>query len=208
MKLFLASSADKTVYFLKELIPNIGRQVLFISNAADPYEGDISWVDRDREAFKKLGYAINEVDLRTLTPDMFKKSIDVADIVHMCGGSVYYIVALLRERDLEQILTDAIISDQVVYSGTSAGSIIVSRSIKAFSYDVEEEEHTWKVPSHAGLGLINFGIVPHCNNGDFVGEHTKMIEQMPNDPTPLFFLHDAQAIWVNGDSLKVLEYPC
>src|ERR1700733_1205534 len=134
MKLFLASSLDKTLPLLK---PCIGRQdlseikVLFVPNAADPYK-EKWWVDLDRNEFLELGYKVNEVDIRTMGEAEFSKALAEADVLHVCGGSVYYLIDLIRKQNLEQVIIDAVKSDRIIYTGTSAGSIIVSESIAAF----------------------------------------------------------------------------
>jgi len=204
MKLFLASSIDKTLPLLNKLAPGHGKNVLFVANAADPYTGDKFWVDSDRNAFKKLGYQIHEADLRETTPQQLEKLLKENNILHICGGSVYYLAALLAEKGLDKTVINAIRNETVVYTGTSAGSIIVSKNLKPFSYDQEEKEFVKKVSDHKGLEIIDFGIVPHCNNPDFINEHQKIIEQMPNDAVPLFFLQDSQAIWVEDDCFKLL----
>jgi peptidase E len=206
MKLFLASSADKTLSSLGTLVPNIGKKVLFVANAADPYVGtDTFWINWDRGKFAELGYKLTEVDLRETTPEQFEKLLQAHDILHICGGSVYYLINLLRTKNLEMALVKAVRDETIVYTGTSAGAIIPSESIRAFSYDDEEREHVAKVPDHRGLGLIPFGIMPHSNNADFGDEHKKIVDHMSDDPTALFFIHDHQAIWVNGDTIKFLE---
>lgn len=205
MKLFLASAINKTLPLLSKVAPDHGKNVLFISNAADPYVGDKWWVDWDRDAFKHLGYNVHEADLRDITPEHLGEFLKVEDILHVCGGNVYYLVALLREKGFERVVVDAIQNNTIVYTGTSAGSMIVSKNLKPFSYDEEEIEHIKKVPDHKGLGVVDFGIIPHCNNADFVDEHKKIVEQMPHDPAPLFFLQDTQAVWVEDDSMKLLR---
>ncbi len=205
MKLFLASSADKTIHKLKELSPETGKKVLFITNAADPYTGPHFWVDNDQNKFTELGYELTEFDLNIENPEALEAKLLEADILHVCGGSVYYITNLIRERGFEEIIVSAIKNNQVVYTGTSAGAIIVSKNIKAFSYDEEEAEHIKKIPDHKGLGLIDFTVVPHCNNPDFIPGHKKMVANMPNDPTPLMFLDDDWAVWVDGGKIEILS---
>ena len=205
MKLFLASSGDKTFHLLKEQVPNVGNKVVFVANAADPYTIDTFWIDWDRDKLKELGYELHELDLRETTPEQLKSTLEVNDILHICGGSVYYILALIREKQLAAVIVDAVQNETIVYTGTSAGSIILSQNVKAFSYDEEEAEQIKKVPDHKGLGILNFGIVPHNNQTDFVRGHQKMVEEMPNDPTALFYIQDHQALWIDGEKMKLLE---
>ncbi|OHA70491.1 MAG: hypothetical protein A3E07_03325 [Candidatus Wildermuthbacteria bacterium RIFCSPHIGHO2_12_FULL_45_9] len=205
MKLFLASAINKTLPLLSKVDPELGKSVLFVTNAADPYTGDKFWVDWDRTAFRELGYKVYEVDLREITPERLEQLLKTEDILHICGGSVYYLIALLREKGFESVILSAIKSNLIVYTGTSAGSIIVSKNIKPFSYDQEEMEHIKKVPDHRGLWVTDFCIVPHCNNVDFVDEHKKIVGCMPNDSEALFFLQDTQAVWIEDNNMRLLK---
>ncbi|HEC30595.1 MAG TPA: hypothetical protein ENI66_01100 [Candidatus Yonathbacteria bacterium] len=205
MKLFLASSADKTVHLLKELLQDSShKEVLLIANAADPYT-DQFLVDLDRNKFEELGYKPNSLDLRKTTPEELQQLLEVNDILHICGGSVYYLMALIREKGFEEIITNAIKNETIIYTGTSAGAIIPSKNIRPFSNDAEEKEYIAKVPDHKGLGILNFAIVPHGDSVDFAEGNKKMIEEMQNDPTALFYIQDHQAVWVEDDAFKLLE---
>lgn len=205
MKLFLASAINKTLPLLSKFAPELGKSVLFVANAADPYTGDRFWVDWDRNIFEELGYQVHEVDLREITPEHLERLLKAEDILHVCGGSVYYLAFLLREGGLDHVIVNALIKNHVFYTGSSAGSIIASKSLKPFSYDPEEMEYIRKVPDHRGLGVIDFVIVPHCNDKDFVRGHKMIVEQMPNDPEPLFFLQDTQAVLIEEDAMRLLR---
>ena len=206
MKLFLASSIDKTATLLTPLLskePKLTR-LLFVANAADPYT-EKWWIDLDRDKFIELGFQLTEIDLRRVSAEEFLKMLNESDELHICGGSVYYLINLIRENNLDKIIINAVKSEKIIYTGTSAGSIIVSRSIAAFSYDEEEKEHIQKVPDKLGLGLIDFTLVPHCNNVDFINEHKKIIEHITKDTDPLIFLQDSQAVLFEGESFKIVS---
>jgi len=206
MKLFLASSLDKTLPFLKNLLSHkeIETKVAFVANAADHYE-DQWWVDIDRKKFKELGYQIIEIDLRKISQNEFSNILKDIKILHVCGGSVFYLMNLIREKGLNQIITDAVKNESIVYTGTSAGSIIASHLIKPFSYDEEEKRFISDDTKYSGLGLINFGIVPHCNNVMFIDENKKIIEHLSENIEPLIFIQDNQAIWVENDTFKIVS---
>ncbi len=176
----------------------------FIENAADPYE-DRFWVDLDKNKFKELGYKPHTLDLRETTPEELEQLLKVNDILHICGGSVYYLIALIREKGLERVITDAIRNETIIYTGTSAGAIIPSKNIRPFSNDTEEKDYVVKVPEHKGLGILNFAVVPHGGSSDFSEGNKKMLEEMQNDSTALFYIQDHQAIWVENDTFKFLE---
>ena len=206
MTLFLASSLDKTLPFLRPLLGNKpATKVALIANASDNATEETWWVDADRNKFRELGYATTNVDLRTISADELTQVLKDVDILHVAGGSVFYLVGLIKKREFENIITDAIKSGSVIYTGTSAGSMIVSRSIAMFAFDEEEKEFLADVPDQKGLGLINFGIIPHCNNAEFVSEYGKIVEHLPIHTEPLIFLQDTQAVWVENDMIKIVS---
>jgi len=204
MKLFLASAIHNTLPLLKTMLPNIGNNVLFIANAADMH-ADKWFVDIDRKAFIEQGYQLTEIDLRETSPEQLDNLMGKADTMHICGGSVYYLVSLLRDKGLDQVIKQAIRDEKIIYTGTSAGSIIVSKNIKPFSYDGEEAPYVKKVPDHTALEIIDFSIMPHINSTDFVEENKKVVENMPKDLEPLFFITDNQTIWIDNNCIQLLS---
>ena len=84
MKLFLASSLDRTVNLLsKKLSKSVkGKRVIFIDNAADNYKGDRWWIKSDKDAFVKIGCNIVEVDIRQISKKDFKLELEKSDIIH------------------------------------------------------------------------------------------------------------------------------
>jgi len=93
MKLFLASSLDKTISLFMKKLPNVSkrRKVLFVANASDSYGGDKWWVESDRKAFSENGFDLSEIDLRNISKDNLTLQLKNADILHICGGSVFFI---------------------------------------------------------------------------------------------------------------------
>ncbi|MEX2090589.1 MAG: Type 1 glutamine amidotransferase-like domain-containing protein [Candidatus Paceibacterota bacterium] len=204
MKLFLASSLDKTISLLKQRIPESAKRVVFVANAADPCD-ERWWVDLDREAFKKHGFKIVEVDLRETDKDQFEQKLKSADILHFCGGSVFYLLSLLKQKDLEGLIVDYVKGDKIIYTGTSAGSIIPSPALDIYKYDTEEGKFYKNESESKGLGLVSFIILPHCNNQDMTENNKNVIEHAHKYSISLLLLHDNQAVWVEGEKLELLR---
>src|SRR3989344_1359351 len=204
MKLFLASSLNKTIALLKERIPESAKRVVFVANAADPCDENW-WVDLDREAFKKSGFEIIEVDLREVDKDKFEQKLKSADILHFCGGSVFYLLSLLKQQDLEGVVIDYVKNNKVIYTGTSAGSIIPSPALDLYKYDTEENKFYKNESESKGLGLVNFVILPHCDNQDMAENNKNVVEHAHKYSISLLLLHDNQAAWVEDNKLELLS---
>ena len=206
MKLFLASSLDKTLHRLKEVAPDVGKKVLFVANAADPYVAtmDLFWIRLDREVFQKEGYQLEEIDLRTSTPEEFDTKIKESDILHIAGGGVYYLIELLKSGGFDKIIIERVKDGSVVYTATSAGSIIASETLATFAPDKEETVMMRDSLNKVGLGLINFVIVPH-NDNPVWGSNEAMVTAMQNNPEALFFLRDNQAVWVDDGGARLVS---
>src|SRR3989344_6002372 len=196
MKLFLASSLDETISLLEPRLnkPVRDNRVLFIANAADPIENPW-WVDLDRKKFLDAGYKITETDLRELSQEEFVRSLENSDIVHVCGGSVFYLLSVFKKNMLGDAIVKAVRENKIIYTGTSAGSIVVSKSNEIYKHDPDEVRFVDMVSDFSGLGLVDFVIAPHCGKADFVEANKAVVEHMPEFPYPMIFLHDNQVVY-------------
>jgi len=209
MKLFLASSIDKTLsLFLPKLSkPANKTKVVFVANAADPYK-DKWWIDLDRQAFKKAGFQLSEVDLREISKDDFAKELDSADILHIGGGMVFYFLLLIREKRMDEVIKNYVLRDKIIYTGTSAGSIIAAPSVELYKYrkyDEEEIEFAEKISDFSGLGFVNFIILPHAGRKESDEVHKDMLEHLAEYSAPVILLHDNQAVWVEDENIKIIK---
>jgi peptidase E len=209
MKLFLASSFDQSVLSFKKIFGSRkGWEVIFIANASDTHKGDTWWVNTDRQAFIKLGCKVIDTDLRTVSKKDFKKLLGTSSIIHFCGGSVLYLINLLRERGFDKLVTSFVRNDKLIYTGTSAGSMIAAEDLKLSYFDPEEKEYinVEKIKDFSGLKLVNFLIIPHTNNKDFTEGNSKMMSDVTNikSKQPLIFIYDGQAVLVEDGNVKII----
>ena len=205
MRLFLASSINKTAKLIPEFTKVKNGIVLFVANASDCDIGDKWWIDADREALKEVGFTIKDIDLRNISKENFEIELNNSDIIHFCGGSVLYLISLLRQKGFDNALIDAVRNNKIIYSGTSAGSMITAADLSLSAFDPEEPEDYKKEQNYLGLGLVNFLIIPHCNSKDFTGSNQKMVKEVPNFSQPLIFIYDNQAVFVQDDNFKIIS---
>ena len=204
MKLFLTSALSQTIGLLKDRIADSADRVLFITNAADPF--DVTpWVDADREAFKNNGFKVEDVDLRTYNLDQFEMKLKNADIIHFCGGSVFYLLSLLKNKGFEDIIIKYVKNEQIIYTGTSAGSIIVAPTCDIYQYDTDENPFYKNSDEAKGLDLAHVVILPHCNNPEFTENNKNVVAHASTYHIPLLLLHDNHALWVGDSIFEVLQ---
>ncbi len=210
MKLFLASAFDQSLASFKKIFGSQkGRKVIFIANASDTHKGDTWWIETDRQAFIKLGCEIIETDLRTISKGDFERRLKTSDIIHFCGGSVLYLIDLLRRKKFDKLVVSFVKKGQIIYTGTSAGSMIAAADLILSYFDPEEKEYVdvESIKDFSGLKLVNFLIIPHTNNKDFSGGNSKMVTELPDIKSrqPLIFIYDGQAVFVNDEGVRIIN---
>lgn len=178
--------------------------MLFIGNAADVYE-DKWWVDLDRKAFQNHDYEVVERDFRDISKEELSSALSEVDVVHICGGSVFHILSLLKENDFLQIIKKAVVDNEIIYTGTSAGSIIASERVGLYLYDDEEKKFLKENADFTGLGFVNFLIIPHADSEDFVESNKDMVGHAADINLPIVVLKDNQAVWVEDDKIQFLS---
>ncbi len=78
------------------------------------------------------------------------------DIIYMIGGNTFYLLKELKEKNLVEKIIQAI-NNGVIYIGSSAGSIILGKTIEtALPYD----ENWVNLIDFKGLNIVN-GIIYH-----------------------------------------------
>lgn len=202
MRLFLAS-ANNTLSLLAKNIPKAAK-VIFIENASDNYSGDKWWIKADREALEKIGCKITGTDLRSVSKEILKKQLAQSDLIHFCGGNVLYLISLLKKNGLDSVVIEKVREGKIVYSGTSAGSMIAAPNLSLSKYDDEDAEFAKTLTDFKGLDLVNFLIIPHNNNKDFLESNKKMLSHLAENLIPLVFLDDNHAVWVEDNKFEIL----
>ena len=104
-----------------------------------------------------------------ITEYHYEENIDFSsyDIIYMIGGNTFYLLKELGEKNLAEKIIQAI-NNGVIYIGSSAGSIILGKSIEtALPYD----ENWVNLVDFEGLNIVDGIIIPHANRKqDFIKE--------------------------------------
>lgn len=201
MKLFLTSNTitENLVSDFEKLIGTSikGLKVAFIPDAADgtPPDNDISWVAEERQELIDLyGWKITDFILKDSTVEDLI-ALHSFDVVYVNGGFSGYLAQMMRKSGFDKILPELLEKD-IVYVGSSAGSMVMSDIQDASSWYVSEPEpEAINVP---GLGYIDFQIYPHIQdkNIEEIKEHCK-------SRYTYYLLRDGNAIAIDGDNKKL-----
>lgn len=181
-------------------------KVLFIENAGDPFPDD-GYIDPDIKAFKKLGFKVNKCDLRKVDKKQFQALVWGNDVIHFCGGSALYLMNLLREKGLDEIVVNSVNKGDIVYSGTSAGSMIAAKSIELCKDDIDERDakQKSKQKNYNGLGLTSIYLVCHSQDKRYVKSSQALCKQLPKNNFPVIFVNDGMAIWQWQEFMELLK---
>ena len=194
MKLFIASTFSDTVKLFVQR--QHGGKVLFIANPCDPFKNKY-WVNKDYQAFVNNGtFEIERCDLRTMDALALEDKLQGINILHVCGGSVLYILDLLHKKGMHIVIQEAI-RRGVIYTGTSAGSIIMAPDVSFGADDIDEHDAgmVGKVKDFRGLGMIPYFPQCHAQEKYYFKSIKRVIPLLSKNKTPILFMNDNHAAW-------------
>ena len=97
------------------------------------------------------------------------------DFIWIMGGNTFYLNYKIHKTGFDKTLKSAV-ANGLVYGGTSAGAVIAGPTI----HGAENVDDLKDAPQVIwdGLGLVDFGIVPHWGMEKYAKELEKMYEEM------------------------------
>ena len=205
-KLLLASELGQSINILPDQlgIKLEGKNVAFVDNAADPYKPNVPWVEADLQAFESKGSIVEKIDLQALDNNQIIERISQSDILHINGGSTLYLLKLLQDKNLVQPLRQLILQDKVIYTGSSAGSMIAGPNLECCQV-FDELGISKEIANFNSLNLVNFVVLPHMQNQPDHDEALKVIQNYIRPNYSYITLSDNQAIWVSGGKFEILN---
>lgn len=204
MKAFLASSPNLNKTQTDELLRLIGKEkadkVLVITAAVVPYglNPRPDWVDKQLEPLQEI---CNELVETTLEDgDFVPEELDGYDFVFVSGGNTFYLAYRLQVTGWDKKLIEYI-NNGGVYSGSSAGSIVLMDNIEHFS-PADDPSKAPKVCS--GLSLIKEAIIPHVDSEKYGELMQGIADNYCNDDYEVISLNDGQVFVIDGEEKKIV----
>lgn len=206
MKLYLSSQGFGN--HLKRLEDMVGsdERVLFIDNAKDelPEEQRAAHVEEKRQEFAAAGFDFYELDLRKYfrSPDTLRPLIEAAPFIWVSGGNTFVLRRAFAYSGLDSILPNALKHTNMVYGGSSAGSIVMTKTLHGTENgddpylvpDGYEEEIIWD-----GLGLVYPQLVPHYQSDWFGKEAQAMADYYESNGMRYETLKDGEVYVIDGE---------
>ena len=207
MRLYLSSAGIGN--HLPKLVEMVGdrRKMLYVNNAKDylsPEERAQHSAEKKAE-FESFGFEFYELDLREyFAPE--KREVLAAilietDLLWIGGGNTFVLRRAFRQSGLEELLPQLLKQDTFTYGGSSAGSIILTKTLRG----AEHGDDPYVVPEGYdptiiwdGLGLIYPQLAVHVNSEWFGVEAQAMIDSFETNGLKYESLEDGDVYIVDG----------
>lgn len=188
---------------------------VFIPTAANAEAGDKGWLIKDYGLINKLKFKqLDIVDFAAFEPKLALERIKQADVIFTGGGNTFYLSFWFEKTGFFKLLPTLLKTR--VYVGISAGSMIVTDSLRFSSQSLAEsrvlndEEYQELGPKGQSLTktakLVNFVIRPHLNSKWFPNITLKKISKVAKElNTPLYAIDDQTAVVVKDNKVEVVS---
>ena len=187
------------------------KRVLFIDNAKDYYapEERRAHVLEKQQEFEEAGFEFFELDLRNYfgSPDNLKPLVEAAPFIWVFGGNTFVLRRAFAYSGFDTLLQNALKSTDMVYGGSSAGSIIMTKTL----HGTEHGDDPYSVPNGYkeeiiwdGLGLVYPQLVPHYKSEYSGDEAQAMVDYFEHTGMKYETLKDGEVYIVDGDKEEKL----
>jgi len=174
--------------------------VAFITTAAKPEE-DVSFVKKDWDIMKEMGFNVEEIDIEGKKESQLMKLLGLKDIIFVEGGNTFYLLKAMRQCNFERVLRK-LLKQGKVYIGASAGSIVAGRTIKTAGWK-DGDKNIVGLRNLKGLNLVPFDIFVH-----YQPEHAEIIKKNMRSERKrkkrLKILTDDQALLVQAKQVMLI----
>ncbi|MFT9600237.1 Type 1 glutamine amidotransferase-like domain-containing protein [Mesobacillus sp.] len=118
------------------------------------------------------------------------------DGIFLSGGNTYLFLKNLQERDMFRYINEMVLEGKPLI-GVSAGSIIMSKSIKIAEFHDQNED---QLNDLTGLGLVDFELMPHWNREK--DQLEKLLKYSLYQEESILTCQDGDGIVIDGEKIK------
>ena len=193
-----SATAERLPTFLESSPEN--HTVAFIPTANLPQRSD-GYVQEARQAFTDMGCRIDDLEVSTADPETIRRSLEEDDLIYLSGGNTFFLLQELRRSGAADLIRQQVDQGKP-YIGESAGAVVTGPDI-GFLDAMDPRSAAPDLDSTAGLGLVDFRLLPHLDSEPFA-EVTRKILDRYGDEGPMVAISNSQAVAVRGQCLTIL----
>lgn len=138
-------------------------KVAILPTAAGEEKTFSKWIEDGVKHFKKLGAEVSGVNLITRddanNPKILKQ-LEKFNFYYFSGGDPDYLLKVLKGSPAWDLIYKRY-KKEAVLAGSSAGAMVFGKKVWAKVYDFDNKGILY--PWEKGLGVVEFGILPHFN---------------------------------------------
>lgn len=197
MKLFLCSHFAEVGTLLKDEVA--GKNVVFVPTASiiEEYKG---YVETAHKLWEEMNANIIEVEISTTSAKEIEKAFERADILYFTGGNTFFLMDWLRKTGTDQLIKKHLANGKL-YVGESGGAMVCASEL-SYIKPMDEVPNSFSQKDYAGLGLIDFYVVPHYLCPPFEKCSQQILDENPD--LNICAISNSQAILVeNGNKTKL-----
>jgi dipeptidase E len=189
-----------------------GRRTALLMNAVDFLDPTAreAQTHQEMELLRSIGLDPTELDLRRYfgKPDELQEAVQPFDLVWVRGGNCFVLRRAFRHSGMDELTTELLARDALVYGGYSAGIDMLTPSL----HGAELVDDPTIVPAGYDsaiiwecLGLVPYAIAPHYKSDHPESAAVdKSVEYFIDHHIPFVALRDGEAIVVDGGAQKVV----
>ncbi len=202
--LYLASAGYNVIESIAADIGKKNLKLIFITTAAETYEGPTTWVDKDRNALIEAGFEVTDYTFTGRSKRDIEKDFLIFDVIFVCGGNSFYLLQQVQQSDCADVIRKYVESGKI-YIGSSAGSILAAPDIYP-TYYLDKAAEAPKLNGYIGLNLVDVVIFPHWGSEKFKERYlNQRIEHAYKPGYKIILLTDTQYLKVESDRYQIID---
>ena len=176
-------------------------KILFVTTASNP-ELNKDYLEVNLQNIKSCNVKnIEFMDFSKETLISITQKLNNCDAIYMEGGNTFYLMYKLKEAGIVDILRDLVITQNKLYIGSSAGSIVATPCIEVASLEPADPNDVGLF-DFEGLDFVDFEVSPHTF--DLVSLD-KVREYFNKNRRKIYALDDKSAIKFTYSGIEVIS---
>jgi len=151
---------------------------------------------------KELGFDFTEIDIDYKNEEELETSLKDFNFIYVAGGSSFYLLKSIKKSGFDKVVKK-LVTQGVVYIGSSAGAYVASPSIDISVWKDEyrkEKRNRYGLVDFNAMGLVDFLVLAHYEEG--LKEIIK--KNLLNSKYLLRILRDGQALLIDDDKISFI----